>query len=475
MRSSARWTCVRCMSGLGHSSGECSARSGSVSSWPSRSCHVPAPAYANDPTPTPTPPIASPSPTASPPPASPSASTLGAEPGAIAWRARRRHPALAAPSHRHGSASRARRRAERRHAAPSAARRSDAVPEELEAARARDAELLASAKSLTQIIDAQALVARDELAALNAEIARVGKELEDVGTDIAALQAQANDRRAIRDRLARDAFRLAAATSTPSTERAEQRADRGVPGARLSIDASLHEAHARLTDRAAQLAARQESVAAKQGQLSRLRDRGANDRRRGRERRGRASARPRSPSSKRSRATPPRRTPRSRSSSRTAMAADGAAPSAWSLPVRGTITQPFGPTTFALEPARTYQGVVVRALPRRRRLRGAPGPARRRSRGGPRHVRRPSLRRRDGRVIAHSGGLVSVYAHLDDTFARPPVQYRRQRSAAGQVDRLRRTHRHHDRPASALRRLARRPADRSALAARLAVGRVRAT
>ena len=69
---------------------------------------------------------------------------------------------------------------------------------------------------MTQIIDAQALVARDVLVALDVDIARVGKELEGVGTDIAALQAQANDRRAIRERLTRDAFRLAAASATPS-------------------------------------------------------------------------------------------------------------------------------------------------------------------------------------------------------------------------------------------------------------------
>ena len=25
-------------------------------------------------------------------------------------------------------------------------------------------------------------------------------------------------------------------------------------------------------------------------------------------------------------------------------------------------------------------------------------------------------------IVAHPGGLVSVYAHLDDTFARPPVR-----------------------------------------------------
>ena len=45
---------------------------------------------------------------------------------------------------------------------------------------------------------------------------RVTGDLDAVGTDIAALQAQANDRRAIRERLTRDAFRLAAASATPS-------------------------------------------------------------------------------------------------------------------------------------------------------------------------------------------------------------------------------------------------------------------
>ena len=105
-----------------------------------------------------------------------------------------------------------------------------------------------------------------------------------------------------------------------------------------------------------------------------------------------------------------------------AMAAEGAAPSAWSLPVRGTITQPFGPTTLALEPARLYQGVqyahfhdaIDFAAPLGQSVVAA-------AEGRVTFVGHLS----DGAmvvVIAHSGGVVSVYAHLDDTFARPPVK-----------------------------------------------------
>ena len=215
--------------------------------------------------------------------------------------------------------------------------------------------MLANAKSLAQVIEAQALVARDELAALNAEIGRVGKDLEAVGSDIAAIEAQARDRRGIRDRLTRDAFRLAAATSTPSLAALS---DAQIEAYRelLSIDASLREAHARLSERAAQLAGAQAAVAAKQGQLSRLRDRA----------RTIAAAAAKGEGEKRAAEVAVLEAlSRDAAAAQTvlaqlvanAMAGDGAAPSAWVLPVRGTITQAFGPTTFALEPPRFYQGV----------------------------------------------------------------------------------------------------------------------
>ena len=385
----------------------------------------PAFAYANDPTPTPspTPPIVSPSPTVSPSPAttrsaSPSPATSPAPPGSpTASPSGSPSPGASASPGASPASSASPTPVPSASAAPEPTR----SPEELEAARARDAELLANAKSLTQILDAQALVARDELAALNAEVERVGKELQGVGDDIAALQAQANDRRAIRDRLSRDAFRLAAASATPSMNGLN---DAQIEAYRelLVIDASLHEAHARLTDRAAQLAAARESVAAKQGQLSRLRDRG----------RAIAAAAANGEGDKRAAEVAVLEAlARDAAAAQTvlaqlvatAMAGDGAAPSTWSLPVRGgVITQPFGPTTFALEPPRVYNGVAYA------HFHDAVDFAAR--------LGQPVLAAAEGRVtfvghlsdgamvviIAHPGGLVSVYAHLDDTFARPQVR-----------------------------------------------------
>jgi murein DD-endopeptidase MepM/ murein hydrolase activator NlpD len=276
---------------------------------------------------------------------------------------------------------------------------------------------------MTQIIDAQALVARDELAALNAEIARVGKDLEAVRTDIAALEAQASNRRAIRDRLTRDAFRLAAASSAPSLASLATLSDAQIEAYRelLSINASLGDAQTRLSERAAQLAGAQDAVAAKQGQLSRLRDRA----------RTIAAAAAKGEGDQRAaevaileavaRDAAAAQTSLAQLVA-TAMAGDGSAPSTWSLPVRGAITQPFGPTTFPLEPARNYNGVYYAhfhdAIDLAARL------------------AQPVVAAAEGRVtfvghlsdgamvviVAHAGGLVSVYAHLDDTFARPPVR-----------------------------------------------------
>ena len=349
----------------------------------------PASANADGPTPTPPRPV-SPSPTATPSPSPSKAASPAVSPSAAP-----KPSASATPE-----------------PTPSAA--------ELEAARARDAQLLANARSLTQIIDAQTLVARDELAALNAEVARVGTDLDAVGADIAALQAQANNRRAIRDRLSRDAFRLAAASSTPSLA-ALSDAQREAYVELVSVEASLAEAQTRLSDRAAQLAAARDAVAAKQGQLSRLRDRA----------RTIAAAAANGEGDKRAAEVAVLEAlARDAAAAQTslaqlvanAMAGDGAAPSAWSLPVRGAITQPFGPTTFGLEPPRMYQGVFYPHFHDAIDIAATLG--------------QPVVAAAEGRVtfvghlsdgamvvlVAHPGGLVSVYAHLDDTFTRPTVR-----------------------------------------------------
>ena len=378
-----------------------------------------APANGADPTPTPTPTPPPPSPSASAslpasaspaatPPASPSASPSTPPPS----------PSTSpGPSGTPGPSASPR---------PSTSPEPSATPEatpnaaELEAARARDAELLANARSLAQVIEAQALVATDELAALNLEIQNVSKDLETVGAEIGALEALARDRRAIRDRTVRDAFRLAAASVTPllpSLSEAQRLAYQEL----LDFDASLRGAHARLSERAEQLASARGAAAAKQGQLARLRDRA----------RTIAAAAAKGEGEKRAAEVAVLQAlARDAAAAQTslaqlvatAMSGGGAAPTSWMLPVRGTITQAFGPTTFALEPARTYKGVAYAhfhdAIDFGTRL-GQPVVAA--AEGRVTYVGHLS----DGAmvvIIAHPGGLASVYAHLDDTFARPPVR-----------------------------------------------------
>jgi murein DD-endopeptidase MepM/ murein hydrolase activator NlpD len=105
-----------------------------------------------------------------------------------------------------------------------------------------------------------------------------------------------------------------------------------------------------------------------------------------------------------------------------ALAQDGDAPAAWVMPTRGVITQAFGPTTFALALPRTYRGVHYPHFHDALDIAAPLG--------------WPVYAAADGRVsfvghlpdgamvviVAHAGGHVSVYAHLDDTFARPPVR-----------------------------------------------------
>jgi murein DD-endopeptidase MepM/ murein hydrolase activator NlpD len=364
----------------------------------------PTPANAEDPTPTPSPtPPVTPSPSPGASPAKSASNSASVSPSASS--SARSASASPSPS-----------------ASPTAsptARAPTPSAEELEAARSRDAQLLANARSLTQIIDAQALVARDELTALNAEVDRVGKDLDAVGTEIAALQAQANDRRAIRERLTRDAFRLAAASATPSLAALS---DPQIEAYRelLFSDASLRDAQARLSDRVAQLAQARDAVASKQGQLSRLRDRGRTIAAAAANGEGDMRAAEVAVLEALARDAAAAQTSLAQLVA-TAMAGDGAAPSTWSLPVRGAITQPFGPTTFALEPARTYQGVSYAHFHDAIDIAAPLG--------------QPVVAAAEGRVtfvghlsdgamvvlIAHPGGVVTVYAHLDDTFTRPPV------------------------------------------------------
>src|SRR5438034_1287375 len=157
-------------------------------------------------------------------------------------------------------------------AAPSASPDPEAARREAEAARARDAALLANARSLAQVIEAQARVAQDELAGLDPQIAQVANELDAVNADIAALQAKSDARRTLHDRLERDAFRLAAMPTdkVPTDLGIEQRE---ALDDLLSLQSGLLAAQTKLTGRADLLPTTKGSIGAKQAAPARLGDR----------------------------------------------------------------------------------------------------------------------------------------------------------------------------------------------------------
>jgi murein DD-endopeptidase MepM/ murein hydrolase activator NlpD len=314
-------------------------------------------------------------------------------------------------------------------AAPSPTPDPEVARAEAEAARARDAELLANARSLAQVIEAQARVAQDELAGLDPQIAQVAKDLDAVNGDIATLQARSAARRELHDRIARDAFRLAALPpdKVPTDLSAGQR---DALDELLSLQSGLLAAQTTLAERADFLATLKGSVAAKQAHIARLRDRA---------RSLAAAAAAGDTEAKVAQVAVLKALVQDATNAQTALAQlvasamvrDGTT-SAWSLPLRGVLTQPFGPTSFELEPAATYKGesyahfhgAIDIAAPL-----GTPVSAA--SDGVVAFVGHLP----DGAMIvliAHPSGYVSEYAHLDDAFALPPVKAG-QAVKAGQV------------------------------------------
>ncbi|MDQ2952998.1 MAG: M23 family metallopeptidase [Chloroflexota bacterium] len=92
----------------------------------------------------------------------------------------------------------------------------------------------------------------------------------------------------------------------------------------------------------------------------------------------------------------------------------------WTLPTEGMITQGFGPTSLWVEPARTYEGVAYGHFHEGVDLAGAwaadvVAPAR----GRVVFVGR-MLDGAEVVVLAHDGGIVTLYAHLD-AYNNPPT------------------------------------------------------
>lgn len=274
---------------------------------------------------------------------------------------------------------------------------------------------------MAQLIAAQAVVARDELDALDAQVTQTTDDLNAVNTEIAAMQAQAEMRRSNPDRLVRDALRLidmprSAIPANLNPAELDALADL------RSLTTELNERSAVLAARSEDLARLRESVAAKRAELDRTRARAQ----------VLAAAAARDDTTKRAAEVAVlEQLANEAAAAQTSLAqliaaalpqAQGSPASTWQLPARGPVSLAFGPTAFALEPSLVYQGTLYPhfhaaidiAVPF-----GTPVAA------GADGIVTYVGHLPDGAeivLIAHAGGYVSEYAHLDDTFVAPPVK-----------------------------------------------------
>lgn len=274
---------------------------------------------------------------------------------------------------------------------------------------------------MAQLIAAQAVVARDELDALDAQVTQTTDDLNAVNTEIAAMQAQVDMRRSNPDRLVRDALRL--------IDMPQSAIPANLNPAELDALADLRSLTTELNERSAVLAARsedlarlRESVAAKRAELDRTRARAQ----------VLAAAAARDDTTKRAAEVAVlEQLANEAAAAQTSLAqliaaalpqAQGSPASTWQLPARGPVSLAFGPTAFALEPSLVYQGTLYPhfhaaidiAVPF-----GTPVAA------GADGIVTYVGHLPDGAeivLIAHAGGYVSEYAHLDDTFVAPPVK-----------------------------------------------------
>ena len=240
------------------------------------------------------------------------------------------------------------------------------------------------ASSLAALIEARARLARAELAALRDRLQTLSDALATTETDRSAFTALVDNRARLRDRVLRDALRAIGGAAHPAMSADETQL---ALEEQAAVSAALEERARRLTDDSVSLEATLESVAAKEDELRRL------------------DARSQMLVSVngelavlRDLADESSRVTMTISELLQGAGATDAPAATWTWPLRGVITQRFGPSALGLEPPVTYLGVRFTHF----------------------------------HDAIDDDGFVSMAAHLDDTFAPPPVAAG-QRVARGQV------------------------------------------
>ena len=230
--------------------------------------------------------------------------------------------------------------------------------------------------------------------------------------DVNAYVALLDHRTALPDRLRREALRVVGSGAEPPVDLPT--IERDAVAEEIALAGALRDRERQLIDDGDQLATLEESVSAKRAEIDRL------------SRRAQTLATARDVSAAQLEVL--RELADDAAAAATAIAelthgatAEGVSAS-WLWPVRGIVSQPFGPSAFPLEPPLAYHGFVfahfhdaidVAASFGSSVIAVAPG---RVTFVG--HLP-------DGAmvvVIAHDDGLVSLSAHLDDAFAPPPVK-----------------------------------------------------
>lgn len=279
---------------------------------------------------------------------------------------------------------------------------------------ATDMEALATATSLASMIDARARIAQAELDALAAREREIFAALGATDFDLATLARSSARRGTLPDRLLREALRLADPRTlvVPATLSADERDTFDFV---LQLGDQLRQQRDGLGARQADLAALRDSVAAKRATLAKLnvQARALSD---GEGAAGQVAV-------LRDLADQAAAVEAAITQLVAAVPSDGLLPAtAWTMPLKGALTQPFGPSTLGLEPAHLYRGVLYPHFHEGVDIAAPFGS--------------PVGAAANGRVafvghlpdgaevvlLVHDGGLVSLYAHLDDTFAPPAVK-----------------------------------------------------